>query len=164
MWLSAKPYKTLLSATSGFRWFISSILQGSVFWCVLALRYSYNCPEKKNKSWTMRTEYTVWMHQMGTVSALLALCGGNPSVTVGFPNKGPVTRALMFYLMLVSLNFYTCICRFDVYPFIGIECVRLFVIASALHYTLHQRSWGGYAGFTFSVHPSLDRTVSALYH
>ena len=30
-----------------------------------------------------------WRHQMGTFSALLALCEGNPSVTGGFPSQGP---------------------------------------------------------------------------
>ena len=33
-----------------------------------------------------------WRHQMGTFSALLALCEGNPPVTAGFPSQRPVTR------------------------------------------------------------------------
>ena len=37
--------------------------------------------------------YACWRHQMETISALLALCGGNPPVTGGFPSKRPVTRS-----------------------------------------------------------------------
>ena len=33
-----------------------------------------------------------WRHQMGTFSALLALCEGNPPVTVGLPSQRPATR------------------------------------------------------------------------
>ena len=36
---------------------------------------------------------TWWCHQMGTFSALLALCEGNPPVTCGFPSQRPVTRS-----------------------------------------------------------------------
>ena len=32
-----------------------------------------------------------WHHQMGTFSALLVLCEGNPLVTVGFPSRKTVT-------------------------------------------------------------------------
>ena len=34
-----------------------------------------------------------WRHQIGTVSALLALCAGNSPVTCGFPAKRPVKRS-----------------------------------------------------------------------
>ena len=34
-----------------------------------------------------------WCHQMKTLSALLALCEGNPPVTGGFPSQRPVTRS-----------------------------------------------------------------------
>ena len=40
---------------------------------------------------------TYWRHQMEAVSALLALCEGNPPVTDS-PHKGPVTRALILFL------------------------------------------------------------------
>ena len=36
-----------------------------------------------------------WRHHMGTLSALLTLCEGNPPVTDGFPSKGPVMLPLM---------------------------------------------------------------------
>ena len=36
---------------------------------------------------------TWWRHQMETFSALLALCEGNPPVTVGFPSQRPVMRS-----------------------------------------------------------------------
>ena len=42
---------------------------------------------------------STWRHQMEKISALLALREG---ITDGFPHKGPETRALMFYLMLVK--------------------------------------------------------------
>ena len=35
---------------------------------------------------------TWWRHQMETISALLALCEGNPMVTDGFPSKRPLER------------------------------------------------------------------------
>ena len=36
---------------------------------------------------------TWWRHQMGTFSALLALCVGNSTVTGEFPTQRPVTRS-----------------------------------------------------------------------
>ena len=36
---------------------------------------------------------TWWRHQMETFSASLALCGGNPPVTGGFPSERPVMRS-----------------------------------------------------------------------
>ena len=36
---------------------------------------------------------TRWRHQMETVSALLAICAGNPPVTGAFPAQRPVTRS-----------------------------------------------------------------------
>ena len=44
-----------------------------------------------NKALTTR-----WRHQMGTFTALLALCEGNPPVTGRLPPKRPVTRS--FYV------------------------------------------------------------------
>ena len=35
-----------------------------------------------------------WRHQMGTFSALLAICAGNSPVTGEFPTRRPVTRSL----------------------------------------------------------------------
>ena len=34
-----------------------------------------------------------WRHQIITLSALLALCQGNPSIIVGFPSQRPATRS-----------------------------------------------------------------------
>ena len=39
-----------------------------------------------------------WRHQMETFSALMALCGGNPSVIAGLPHKRAVTRSLWYFL------------------------------------------------------------------
>ena len=41
-----------------------------------------------------------WRHQMGTFSALLALCAGNSPVSGEFPSQRPVTRSfdVFFYL------------------------------------------------------------------
>ena len=41
-----------------------------------------------------------WRHQMETLSAFMALCEGNPSVTGGFPLQRPVTRSfdVFFYV------------------------------------------------------------------
>ena len=41
-----------------------------------------------------------WRHQMKTFSALLALCEGNPLVTVGFPSQRPVTRSFDIFFDL----------------------------------------------------------------
>ena len=44
-----------------------------------------------------------WRHGFETISALLALCVGNPPDTSGFPHKGPVMRSFdMFFV--VGLN------------------------------------------------------------
>ena len=43
------------------------------------------------KSLIPSTRSSWWRHQMETVSALLAPCAGNSSVTGEFPAKGPVT-------------------------------------------------------------------------
>ena len=40
-----------------------------------------------------------WRHDMGTVSALLAICVGNPPMIGGFPHKGLVMQCLMFSLL-----------------------------------------------------------------
>ena len=37
--------------------------------------------------------FTWWRHQMGTFSALLAICAGNSPVTGEFPTQTPVTRS-----------------------------------------------------------------------
>ena len=37
-------------------------------------------------------EISTWRHQIETLSALVALCEGNPPVTGGFPSQRPVTR------------------------------------------------------------------------
>ena len=44
---------------------------------------------------------TWWRHQMETVSALLAICAGNSSVTGEFPTQRPVTRSFDVFLMLI---------------------------------------------------------------
>ena len=43
---------------------------------------------------------------MGTFSALLALCEGNPPITGGFPSQGPVTWGfdVFFDLQLKKVN------------------------------------------------------------
>ena len=47
---------------------------------------------------------TWWRHQMGTFSALLALCAGNSSVPVNSPHKGQWRGALMFSLICARMN------------------------------------------------------------
>ena len=46
--------------------------------------------------------FTWWRHQIETISALLALCAGNPSVTGEFPSQRPVT--------------WSCDAFFDLHP------------------------------------------------
>ena len=46
-----------------------------------------------DKLWGFCCEYSWWYHQREIFSVLLALCEGNPSVTVGFPSQRPVTRS-----------------------------------------------------------------------
>ena len=43
---------------------------------------------------------TWWRHQMETISALLALWEGNPTVTGGFPSQRPVTRSFNVFFDL----------------------------------------------------------------
>ena len=45
-----------------------------------------------------------WRHQRKTFSALLAICEGNPPVTVAFPSQRPVTRSfdIVFDLRLIK--------------------------------------------------------------
>ena len=45
-----------------------------------------------------------WRHHMEMVSALLALCEGNPSVNGGFPSQRPVTRTIVFPFICVWRN------------------------------------------------------------
>ena len=45
---------------------------------------------------------TLLRHQMGTFSALLALCEGNPPVTGGFPSQRPVTRSFDFFYLCLN--------------------------------------------------------------
>ena len=47
---------------------------------------------------------SLWRHQMGTLSALLAICAGNSSVPVNSPHKGQWHGALMFSLICVWIN------------------------------------------------------------
>ena len=45
-------------------------------------------------------DLTWWRHQMGTFSALLALCAGNSPVTGVFPSQRPVTRSFDIFFDL----------------------------------------------------------------
>ena len=45
-----------------------------------------------------------WHHQMGTLSALLALCAGNSPVSRAFPHIGQWRGALTFYLISAWIN------------------------------------------------------------
>ena len=47
-------------------------------------------------------DFPQWCYQMKTVSALLTLREGNPSVTGGFPSQRPVTE--LWYFFGVALN------------------------------------------------------------
>ena len=55
------------------------------YWCITMYCKQRACREacKVKTSW--------WRHQMGTFSALLALCAGNSPVTSEFPTQRPVT-------------------------------------------------------------------------
>ena len=50
----------------------------------------------------LKWRYSWWRHQMETFSALLALCGGNPPVTGGYPPQKPVAPSfdIFFHLRL----------------------------------------------------------------
>ena len=50
--------------------------------------------------WLENDKFTWWRHQMGTFSALLALCAGNSQVTGEFPAQRPVTRSFDVFLDL----------------------------------------------------------------
>ena len=45
-----------------------------------------------------------WRHQRETLSALLALCEGNPSVTDGFPSQRPVTWSFDVFFICAWTN------------------------------------------------------------
>ena len=49
-------------------------------------------------------KFTWRRHSIEKFPVLLALCEGNPPVTVDSPHKGPVTWALMFSLMFAQTN------------------------------------------------------------
>ena len=54
--------------------------------------------------------YAWWRHHMETLSALMAICEGNPSVTGGFPSQktsNTVTLGLKFSVMLIETNGWT---------------------------------------------------------
>ena len=53
---------------------------------------------------TKFTLFAWWPHQMEPFSALLAFCGGNPSVTGGFPSQRQMTRSfgVFFDLRLID--------------------------------------------------------------
>ena len=94
----------------------------------------------KSRSQAIRTW---WLHQMETISALLAICAGNSPVPGEFPAQRPVTRS------------------FDV----------LFDLR--LNKQLRKQSWGWYLGryrahydvivmiYTFLISPKLDRNLGS---
>ena len=52
-------------------------------------------------------DFSWWRHEMGTISALLALCEGNSPVTGEFPSQRPVTRSFDVFFDL-RLNKRLC--------------------------------------------------------
>ena len=57
------------------------------------------CVHDHHKSNVGRWGIAWWCHQMGTFSALLALCAGNHRSPVNSPHKGQWRRALVFSLI-----------------------------------------------------------------
>ena len=53
-----------------------------------------------SKLWIKQSPGLWWRHQMGTFSALLALCEWNSPVTGEFPAKRPGTRSFDFFLLI----------------------------------------------------------------
>ena len=52
-----------------------------------------------------------WRHQMGTFSALLAICEGDLTVTGEFPSQRPVTRSFVFSLICFWINGWVNSCE-----------------------------------------------------
>ena len=52
------------------------------------------CQRCKDNAW--------WCHQMETISALLALCAGNPPVTGKFPSQRPMTRSYILFSLICT--------------------------------------------------------------
>ena len=63
------------------------------------LQSHLNKKNSPNKMHLQMSNATWWRHEMGTLSALLALCEGNHRWPVVSSHKGPVTLALMFSSM-----------------------------------------------------------------
>ena len=61
-------------------------------------RHSKSCCDKSSPA--RRTMISWWHHQMGTFSALLAICAGNSSFTGEFPAQRPVTRSFDVFFHL----------------------------------------------------------------
>ena len=78
---------------------VANEINGSSFIHVIVCRLS----AAKSLHGPMLT-YSWWRHQMGTFSALLALCAGNSPVPVNSPHKGQWRGALMFAFICAWIN------------------------------------------------------------
>ena len=72
--------------------------------CIKPTRTKPHRTNPTNNSWDVLCIYknreryiSWWRHQMEIVSALLAICEGNPLVTGGFPSQRRMTRSLVFF-------------------------------------------------------------------
>ena len=96
---------------------LSQIFQGCFIWNgPMHVKQPWSCrATNQNKARTMCIAFDIyfafsspnetwWCHQMGTFSALLAICAWNSPVTGEFLHKGQWRGALRFSLICVSIN------------------------------------------------------------
>ena len=87
----------------GYMWRIYQGYLGLLHWNPGASEVTLKDADKIDQYETCVT-ITWWRHQMGTFSALLAICAGNSPVTGEFPHKGQWRGALMFSLICARTN------------------------------------------------------------
>ena len=110
-WLSKQPWGRWFETPSWSLWRQYNAYTGntgktaSLYWDVFnenvlligplgtLLKWTWNS-NQHTELFIQENAFAWWRHQMETVSALLALCEGNPPVTGGFPSQRPVTRSI----------------------------------------------------------------------
>ena len=74
---------------------------------VMQPHYKLSWQSSRNRQKLFKHRHNVrswWRHQMGTFSALLAFCEGNPPVTGGFPSQRPMTRSFDVLMICTWTN------------------------------------------------------------
>ena len=84
-----------------------SLLHFTCMFCIFCIFWNVNHAwiNMNNSTWpAMKYTFLWWRLQMGTFSALLALCAGKSPVPVNSPHKGQWRGALMFSFICAWIN------------------------------------------------------------